>query len=329
MPVVKQARLREKYLDQLLRNRNRKYTVVQMTEELSRRLGTDISKETVYKDLRHIKDEYEAVIETNSYKQLYYEDPEFTIEKTPLTEEDKNLLDMASTLFRVFKSSSILPKFESTINKILTGSSISKAERNNMDCFQPEQTTGALGTDLIEPILNSILEKEPIEIVYQKDGFEPETKIISAYVLKQVKAHWYLVGFDHLKTNQIKNYSLDRIISIKKSNEPYVLNEGFNSLNYFRYSFGIFQNHSEKPLKIKLEFTGKIITQIVNYPLSPYQTHKFSKDGKKLIINLELFYSDEITSEILRYGANVKVLAPISLANTIKKMAVQVSKLYT
>ena len=158
MPVVKQARLREKYLDQLLRNRNRKYTVVQMTEELSRRLGTDISKETVYKDLRHIKDEYEAVIETNSYKQLYYEDPEFTIEKTPLTEEDKNLLDMASTLFRVFKSSSIMPKFESTINKILTGSTISKAERNNMDCFQPEQTTGGLGTDLIEPILNSILE---------------------------------------------------------------------------------------------------------------------------------------------------------------------------
>ena len=329
MPVVKQARLREKYLDQLLRNRNRKYTVVQMTEELSRRLGTDISKETVYKDLRHIKDEYEAVIETNSYKQLYYEDPEFTIEKTPLTEEDKNLLDMASTLFRVFKSSPIMSRFETTINKILTGSTISKAERNNMDCFQPEQTSGGLGTDLIEPILNSILEKEPIEIVYQKDGFEPETKIISAYVLKQVKAHWYLVGFDHLKTNQIKNYSLDRIISIKKSNEPYVLNEGFNSSDYFRYSIGIFQNHSEKPIKIKLAFTGKIINQIINYPLSPYQKHKLSKDGKKLVVNLELFYSDEITSEILRYGVNVKVLAPISLANTIKKMAVQVSKLYT
>ena len=329
MPVVKQARLREKYLDQLLRNRNRKYTVVQMTEELSRRLGTDISKETVYKDLRHIKDEYEAVIETNSYKQLYYEDPEFTIEKTPLTEEDKNLLDMASTLFRVFKSSPIMSRFETTINKILTGSKISKAERNNMDCFQPEQTSGGLGTDLIEPILNSILEKEPIEIVYQKDGFEPETKIISAYVLKQVKAHWYLVGFDHLKTNQIKNYSLDRIISIKKSNEPYVLNEGFNSSDYFRYSIGIFQNHSEKPIKIKLAFTGKIINQIINYPLSPYQKHKLSKDGKKLVVNLELFYSDEITSEILRYGVNVKVLAPISLANTIKKMAVQVSKLYT
>jgi len=328
MPVVKQARLREKYLDQLLRNRNRKYTVVQMTEELSRRLGTDISKETVYKDIKHIKDEYEAVISTNSYKQLYYEDPEFTIEKTPLTEEDKNLLDMASTLFRVFKTSPIMSKFETTINKILTGSTISKAERNNMDCFQPEQTIGGLGTDLIEPILNSILEKEPIEIVYQKDGFEPETKIISVYILKQVKAHWYLVGYDHLKTNLIKNYSLDRILSINRSKEPYLFDERFDSTNYFKYSFGIFQNHNEKPLKIKLEFTGKIISQIINYPLSPYQTHKLSKDGKKLTVNLELFYSDEITSEILRYGANVKVITPNSLAKKIKEIALEVTKFY-
>ena len=328
MPVVKQARLREKYLDQLLRNRNRKYTVVQMTEELSRRLGTDISKETVYKDIKHIKDEYEAVISTNSYKQLYYEDPEFTIEKTPLTEEDKNLLDMASTLFRVFKSSPIMSKFETTINKILTGSTISKAERNNMDCFQPEQTIGGLGTDLIEPILSSILEKEPIEIVYQKDGFEPETKIISVYILKQVKAHWYLVGYDHLKTNLIKNYSLDRILSINRSKEPYLFDERFDSTNYFKYSFGIFQNHTEKPLKIKLEFTGKIISQIINYPLSPYQAHKLSKDGKKLTVNLELFYSDEITREIMSYGTSVKVIAPDSLAKKIKEIALEVTKFY-
>ena len=118
MPVVKQARLREKYIDQILRNRNRRYTVMQIKEELSRKLGTEISKETVYKDLRHIKEEYEAVISTNSHNQVYYEDPEFTIEKTPLTEEDKNLLDMASTLFRVFNSSPIFSKFVRSLKSI-------------------------------------------------------------------------------------------------------------------------------------------------------------------------------------------------------------------
>ena len=105
MPVVKQARLREKYIDQILRNRNRRYTVMQIKDELSRKLGTEISKETVYKDLRHIREEYEAVISTNRHNQVYYEDPEFTIEKTPLTEEDKNLLMYCTGGIRCEKAS--------------------------------------------------------------------------------------------------------------------------------------------------------------------------------------------------------------------------------
>ena len=328
MPVVKQARLREKYLDQLLRNRNRKYTVLQMTEEISRRLGTEISKETIYIDIKHIKHEYDAVITTNSYKQLYYEDPEFTIEKTPLTEEDKSLLDMASTLFRVFNSSPILSKFESTIDKILTGSTISKAERNNMDCFQPEQTSGGLGTNLIEPILSAILEKEPIEIVYQKDGFEPETKVISVYVLKQVKAHWYLVGYDHLKTNLIKNYSLDRILLIKRSNESYILDDHFDYSNYFKYSLGIYHFHNDRPINVKLEFYGEFIETVQNHPLMPSQKSKLLKGGKLLLVDLEVYESKELISEILKYGNLVKVLSPESVVKAIKEKNIKTAELY-
>jgi predicted DNA-binding transcriptional regulator YafY len=58
--------------------------------------------------------------------------------------------------------------------------------------------------------------------------------------------------------------------------------------------------------------------QIINYLLSPYQTHTLSKDGKKLTVNLELYDSWEKVSEILKYGASVKVLAPASLAKKIK-----------
>ena len=328
MPVVKQARLREKYIDQILRNRNRRYTVMQIKEELSRKLGTEISKETVYKDLRHIKEEYEAVISTNSHNQVYYEDPEFTIEKTPLTEEDKNLLDMASTLFRVFNSSPIFSKFETTINKILTGSTISKAERNNMDCFQPAQTKSIVGVDFIEPILKAILDRNAIEIEYQKAGQEAETKVISPYVLKQVDDHWYLIGFDNLKTSLTKNYALDKIISVKPSKANYFVDKTFDASQFFRYSYGIYHNYKSTPQKIKLAFKEPYINTVINYPLTPYQTHSLSKDGKTLTVNLELYESYEIISEILKYGASVKVLAPKSLALKIKEIAEQVVKSY-
>jgi predicted DNA-binding transcriptional regulator YafY len=328
MPVVKNARFREKVIDQILRNRNRKYTAEEIKNEVNRRLGTDVSLSTIYADFEHIESEYGAVISKNIYYQRYYEDPDFSIDKTPLNEEDKKLLEVATTIFRIFSSSPIFDKFESTIDKILTGSTITKTERNKMDCIQPENTQSLVGVEYIEPILNAILEQEALEITYQKAGHEPEVKVISPYVLKQVNQHWYLIGFDNLKTGLTKNYSLDKILSVKASKADYFLDESFNATEFFKYSYGIYHNYKDTPQKIKLEFKEPYINTIINYPLSPYQTHSLSKDVKKLNVNLELYDSWEIVTEILKYGASVKVLAPKSLAKKIKGIAEEVVKQY-
>ena len=178
MPIVHAARLRMRYLDQILRNHNRKYTVLEIKDMINLKTGIGISKETVYQDLQYLKREFDAKIIKNSYNQYYYEDPEFSIEKAPLSDDDKILLDVATSIFKQFKSSPIFEKFETVINKILTGSAITKIERNTMDCIQPEQTQSVIGVEYIEPILNAILERNAIEIEYQKEGQKPETKII-------------------------------------------------------------------------------------------------------------------------------------------------------
>jgi predicted DNA-binding transcriptional regulator YafY len=317
-------------LNEILRNRNRKYTLDQIRMELSRRLGTDISRSTLYADMAHLKEEYGCVIVKNYHGQYFYEDPEFTIvlDNAPLDNEDKKLLEMATSIFRIFSSSPIYAKFQSTIDKILTGSKITKTERKKMDCFQPEKTNSVVGVIFVEPILNAILEEKAIDIEYQKEGQEPEIKVISPYVLKEVDQHFYMIGFDNLKTNLIKNYSLDKILSVKVSKEPYHYDNNFDAGEFFKYSYGIYHNYKDTPQKIKLEFTDPYINTIINYPLSPYQTHTLTKDGKKLTVNLELYDSWEIVSEILKYGASVKVLAPASLAKKIKGIAEEIVKGY-
>jgi predicted DNA-binding transcriptional regulator YafY len=328
MPVVKEARLREKIINELLRNRNRKYTAEEIKNKVNRDLNTDVSISTIYVDLKHIREEYGAVIAKNDRSQLYYEDEAFSIEKAPLDDEDKKLLDMATTIFRIFSSSPIFGKFENTINKILTGSAISKIERNRMDCIQPEQNKSVVGVEYIEPILDAILEQKPLEIEYQKTGGQIETKVISPYVLKQVDQHWYLIGYDHVKTSQTKNYALDKILSVKLSKAPYFVDNSFDASQFFKYSYGIYQNHTDKPQKIKLAFKDPYINQVMNYPLSPYQTHSLSKDGKTLTVNLELYESYEIVSEILKYGSSVKVLSPASLVKKIKGIAEEIINNY-
>ena len=327
MPVVKEARLRERVIDAILRNRNRLYNALEIKNEVNRRLGIDISIATVYKDLEHLKNEYGAIIIKNGNGKLMYEEEGFSIFKAPLDEEDKLLLDMATTIFRVFSNSPIFGKFEKTINKILTGDSISKIERNKLDCIQPEFHNSVVGIQYIEPILSAILEHNAIEIEYQKEGQDPEIKVISPYVLKQVNS-WYMVGFDHLKTSLIKNYSLDKILSIKVSKEPYHFDDSFDAGEFFKFSYGIYHNYKSQPQKIKLAFKEPYINQIINYPLSPYQTHSLSKDGKTLTVNLELYESYEIIEKILSFGTSVKVLSPSSLAQKIKGIVQEVFSIY-
>ena len=328
MPKIKEARLREKVIDAILRNRNRMYNALEIKNEVNRRLGIDISIATIYKDLEQLKNEYGAEITKNSNGKLFYADETYSIEKSPLNEEDKLLLDMATNIFRVFSNSPILGKFEKTINKILTGDVISKIERNKLDCIQPEFHKSAAGIQYIEPILNAILMHNAIEIEYQKEGQEPEVKVISPYVLKQVNS-WYMVGFDHLKTSLIKNYSLDKILSIKVSKEPYHFDDSFDASAFFKYSIGIYHNYKSKPQKIKLAFKEPYINQIINYPLSLYQNHSLSKDGKTLTVNLELYESYEIIEKILSFGASVKVLTPKSLVNKIKGIGEEILNSYT
>ena len=126
----------------------------------------------------------------------------------------------------------------------------------------------------------------------------------------------------------IKNYSLDKILSIKVSKEPYHFDDSFDASAFFKYSIGIYHNYKSKPQKIKLAFKEPYINQIINYPLSLYQNHSLSKDGKTLTVNLELYESYEIIEKILSFGASVKVLSPSSLALKIKGITQEVFSMY-
>jgi Fe2+ or Zn2+ uptake regulation protein len=89
MPVVKEARIRERVIDAILQNRNRMYNALEIKNEVNRRLGIDISIATVYKDLEHLKNKYGAIIVKNGNGKLMYKEDDFSIFKSSLVEEEK------------------------------------------------------------------------------------------------------------------------------------------------------------------------------------------------------------------------------------------------
>ena len=331
MPIVKNPRLRQKIIDNLLRSVRRR-TAEEIREEVEVQMGTKVSIESIYGDLRTIKDEHQEegkeLIVKDKNSKLYYQDKNFSIQNAPLSDEDIEMLDMASMIFRTFKSSPLLEKFESAIDKILTRSTLDKINgREEMNYIQPDLSSGDSGYQWIEQLFKLIVEKSSIELTYEKYGEKPEKKLISPYILKEFRNFWYLVGYDHLKS-ETRVYALDRIRDIEKSKEEHKKDPLFDEKMFFQYSFGVYHNFDQKPEKIKLEFFAPYIKQIMNHPLKPDQKHKLNQEKTVLYVELELFVSPELVRELLGFGSAVKVLSPAKLAKQIKEMGTKMAELY-
>ena len=284
--------------------------------------GINCSLKTIYNDIDAIERIYKQPISRKSGR-FTYENDEFSINKIKVNEEDESIFEMVLLNIQNLKPTGIYDKYSKILDKVLSDLTKGKKIKNlkSFNAIQPEISYGNKGYEWIEPIFNAIINKEAIELVYQKAKSAPEKKILSPYILKEFRNRWYCIGYDHLKTNLTKVYSLDRMHSVESSAKAYWEDSHFDTEAFFKFSFGIYHDYKLKPIKIKLEFYEQFIETIQNHPLMPTQKSKLIKRGKALEVELELYISYEIESEILKYGNLVKVISPLTLAEKIKNKA--------
>ena len=302
MSKFKFPRQRYTIIDNMFRRHGIFHTADDVLDTIYDRTGEDISVYTFNKDIRAMKDEYGAPIIYNKTKKGYtYSDHSFSIDDIPLSHDDKELLEMAYQAFKTFKGSPLLKKLESTLDKILLSSDFKNVGRkNNQYILQLEEPLSDSGSNWLEILYKSILEKNSLDIVYQKYGSDPVTKIISPYVLKEYRNRWYVIAFDHhnkraQKTNVL---ALDRIKSIEYSNQKYIKDPNFIAKDYFKYSFGVYQRHDKQPEKIRIEIYPPLIDYLLSQPLHPTQKSTLGIDGKTLIVEMEVYIGQDLISFI-------------------------------
>jgi predicted DNA-binding transcriptional regulator YafY len=284
---------------------------------------------TIHTDLVTIADLWKQPI-LNEGNKYFYKNDEFSINNIKLNDEDLTTFEMLLMNSQNLMPTGIYEKYNKILDKMLSEFAKGKKAKNlsNIKAIQPEISYGNKGYEWIEPIFNAIINKEAIEIIYQKAKSEPEKKIISPYILKEHRNRWYCVGYDHLKRQTTNIYSLDRMRNVEYSAKPYWIDSSFDYDSYFKYSLGIYHFHNDRPINVKLEFYGEFIETVQNHPLMPTQKSKLTKRGKALEVELEVYNSKELVSEILKYGELVKVVAPENLAKTIKEKSRKITEQY-
>ena len=322
MPVTKDAAIRYRLIDELLRRRT--YPNLEKIEDfLEERLGTSISQSTLEKDLRAMRNSsdlgYNAPIKYDKFNRgYYYEDPNYSLAKVPLGSDDLIALDSAITLLQQFKNIPLFAESMAAINKVVNAFEVSQqlGDFEEEPFIQFESVPEQLGTEHLSFLVNAIKERQPVTLSYQKFGTE-ETRehTIHPYLLKEYRNRWYLIGQLEGK-GHITILGLDRMRDLHLANIRFLYPIDFEPQEYFQYSFGI-STSDHKPEEIRIWFDSTQADYILTQPLHPSQ-QVIEETGEGVVIQLRVVPSIELVMALLSYGERAKVLAPTSLQQEIR-----------
>ncbi|HUR12823.1 MAG TPA: WYL domain-containing protein [Flavitalea sp.] len=328
MPLNKSAYIRYRIIDQCLTNTMRTYPTKEFILDKVSEVVGPVSQSSLEKDFGKMKELFNAPIQYNRAQNGYhYTEEGFSIKEFPLTEEEIEALDFSTAVLQVLKQTPIFQRFEGAIEKVISGYRAGKLlGKEDDEIIQVEAPLSDSGSQFIQPLYQSILQLQPVFILYKSFVGEAKEHLFCPYLLKEYRNRWYVVGNSSQKENIIV-LALDRIREIKVAKAKWVPDDSFRPNDYFKYSFGITQVHGAKPETVELSLTPLQSKYVLSQPLHASQKI-ISESEQEVKISLEVYLTQELVMTILGLGAGVKVLKPKDLVQTITDEIKKMNELY-
>lgn len=333
MPGNKNALIRYRIINRLLKNR--KYvTVEEMMEACGEALDTTISRRTIDNDLHVMRFDrglgYEAPIEYDHDRKAYcYGDPDYSIDRLPINDEELNSLLAASAMLEQFEDVELFSEVRGAIQKIVNTMKIRKhsGKRRAMDFIEFEHIPLVKGMEHLPKLIQAIEKKQVVEIEYQKFGSEYAMHyLIHPYLLKEYRGRWYLIGYNEY-WDDVRVYGLDRINRIRTEYNKEYRESGFSAKEYFANVIGITAFEDTEPVRVRLRFSPHQANYIMTQPLHPSQ--ELEEQTKEHVdFSLTVKPNFELISAILGWGSDVEVLEPESLRTRVRKILKETLRSY-
>jgi predicted DNA-binding transcriptional regulator YafY len=160
---------------------------------------------------------------------------------------------------------------------------------------------------------------------YNRQRDETTDRVISPQQLVHYRDNWYVDAWCHLR-NKLQSFSVDAITHCE------ILDEAAKEVSQkdikviMQSGYGIFGGEANHWAKLKFNAVRARWVQAEEW--HPEQKGTVNSDGT---YTLEIPYSDdrELLGDILRYGADVEVLGPKSLRESVKDSALKLAKLFS
>lgn len=332
MPINKNALIRYQTLDRCFANPGRRYDINALLEICNDALfeynpnAAGIKKRQLYEDIRFMESNQGYSIELEKTKEgrrtfYKYIDTSFSITNNPINELEAEQIKSAMMVLTRFKG---MPQFE-WVNELLPKldqTFLLKDKENHIMSF--ENNPFLKGLEFLDSIFNAVSYNKTLEITYQPFAKDQFTTTFYPYHLKQFNSRWFLFGRNPDYEN-LSNYPLDRIISIKESNQPFQETE-IDFDDYFDDVIGVTLNEGQ-PEIIELKITKKLWPYIETKPLHGSQKKKLENENF-VYMTLEVIPNFELEKLILSFGEEILVVSPKYFRDSIKQRLLNNIALY-
>ncbi len=287
--------------------------------------GGAVSSETLAKacglQTRRLKDyiedmrqDYGAPIDYDWKRKGYVYSNAFDFDiSLKLNPKEVNTIELALNTLKQFQSLKMLEDVAFGIEKVEKMIK-SKFSAPSQQFIELETMPPYKGSEHINFFLEAIKACQKVFFYYQKHekNAEPETYTISPYLIKEYRNRFYIISKAEGKEGY-RVFGLDRIVKPEKMQilPAYFERErDFKLSDLLKYSYGLYISN-EKPQEVILSFTPE---------RGKYQKPKVLEDNEtEYKICYQLKINTELVQDILKWGAEVLVVAPESLRQQIKE----------
>ena len=330
MPVNKHALIRYRALDKCFSNFSRRYYIEDLIqacnealylhtgkEKSADPLNPGISRRQILVDIDFMESDagWGALIErVKDGRRVYYryEDPEYTINNQPITDEEMAQLRETMLMLSRFKG---LPQFEWMESLLTNLEDKFHLQGASESVISMDGNAFATGIEHLSPLFNAILNKTPLNVQYKTFEGKLYNWEIHPYHIKQYNNRWFLIGFNNDEYQNITNLALDRIVRFEQSTTPFIENSSIEDFDdYFYDIVGVSFPPDGKVEKVILRFSTNRFPYVVSKPIHGSQKTISPNEG---LISLDVIPNRELESIILSFGDDVEVLAPESLRRAI------------
>lgn len=326
MPANRNALIRYKTIDTCLRNRYRQWTLEDLIEACSDALyefeGIEkgISKRTIQMDIQLMRSEklgYNAPIVVYDNKYYKYDDPDYSITNTPLSEQDLKVMSEAVEVLRQFKGFGYFSNMTDIVSRL--EDHVTSQKQHTIPVIDFEKNENLKGLEYLDTIYQAIVNKQTLQLKYRSFKARSANSILFyPYLLKEYRNRWFVFGMMK-KDKTLRNLALDRIHSIENAeNELYLENQLFDPTTFFDDLVGVTKGLNSKPETVRFVASRDDAPYIQTKPIHKSQTIVERLEDGRVVFEINVVINPELQRDFFGFANGVRVIEPQHLADFMK-----------